>query len=192
MSFTVREQEFAGNAECAEYFGLSASHVAFMRRSGRTDQIGLRTAKVGKWKSKPCRKAGQSVKMRIRVRGMDFEDADTCAAHFGLAVSTIRSAVAAGRADSIGMPFGPAPGTPNPHTEKPITIGPFHFPSRRAAAKFLGIKASYVERAAKGIKGYYWDKVVAIAMEIEAKNRQQNMAREKRALDAALRSGWAA
>lgn len=89
------------------------------------------------------------------------------------------------------MPNGSAPGTPNPHTAKPITIGPFHFPSRRAAAEFLGIRASYVERASKGIKGYYWDKVVAVAMEIEAKSRQQHIARE-RAPDAALRSGWAA
>ncbi len=181
MTFTVRELTFETNEDCARHFGLCASHVAYMRRDGRADRIGLRTAVVGKWKAKPHRTPNPDLRMQVTVRGMNFRDAYAAAAHFGCRPSTVYSALAEGRIDSLGMPNGPRPGTPCAHTSKPISIGPFAFPSRRAAADFLGVRPTYVERAARGIAGYSWEKVVGLAM---AKAAQISRERRKQ-MDAA-------
>lgn len=80
--------------------------------------------------------------MRVSVRGSIYESVAEAAEALGVSASTVRSAIARGTTDTIGMGGGNPRGA-MPHA-KPVTIGPVIFPSMRAASAALGMAANYV------------------------------------------------
>jgi hypothetical protein len=175
-NFSVRGQVFATTMECADYFGLCQGHVRAYLRSGRADMIGIR-------------RTGQE-RMQVVVRGQVFEDVFACAAHFGITTHAVYSQLSMGRPDSIGLGKR-RPGRKG-NRRKPITIGPLSFESYAAASLSLGFCVEYVSRAVRAEQGYSMERVLAAAMALAAKRRQDAMAAAKRRDDAELREALAA
>lgn len=182
----VRGQKFETVAACAAHFGLSKNHVRLFSRLGKLDRLGLKGSN-----GKGGRNPSPETRMRVKVRDMEFRDVYECAAHFGLSVSSVYSALSAGTIDRLGLGArGPFKGSHNPHRSKPVQIGPFKFRSMLDASRQLGLSDSYVRRAINGYSGYHMAKVMDAAMALSAKQiRARAAAIEK----ADRRSGrWAA
>ncbi|HMT45552.1 MAG TPA: hypothetical protein PKE59_00395 [Novosphingobium sp.] len=107
--------------------------------------------------------------MPVRVRGVDFPNARACADHFGIRPQTVYNAVAAGRADMIGLGPGRHNGPRRGGRQETFKIGPLTFESQTKASRALGFSRSYICQALAGRSGFSMDVVVGRAMEVAAR-----------------------
>lgn len=169
----VRGMRFESIAACAAHFGVSKNHVRLFMNRGRLDRLGIRKPGGG-------RRPDPEGRMRVVVRGQEYRDVYECAAALGVKVGTVYAALSEGRMDGLGLGAGPKPGTPNLARSHPIEIGPFKFPSMRAASIALGFSPTYVERARKGEKYYHWERVMAAALRLAAEKESESAERARR------------
>lgn len=165
----VRDMEFATVAECAAHFRVSQNHVRLFSRLGKLDRLGLRP------NGKGGRKADPESRMRVVVRGIEFQDVESCARHFNCSKGAVYSALHNGNIDRLGMGFGPRKGSKNPHRSKPIKLGSLTFESRTAASLALGMNRDYVSRALNGCPGYSMERLMAAAMELTARETRERI-----------------
>ena len=114
--------------------------------------------------------------MRVSIRGQEFPSARAAADHFGVAISTVRWALAAGRIDHVGLGRGSRPRESRAAPKaRPITIGGIRFASLQAASAALGFNPKYLAKALRVGKERARARVAAAALAFVAK-------RENRAL----------
>lgn len=84
----------------------------------------------------------------VRIRGVTYPSGKAAAEALGVASSTIASALARGPAaiERVGLGKGRPKGTSDKggRPKKEFTIGPFKFPSQRAASRALGVNENYI------------------------------------------------
>jgi hypothetical protein len=84
----------------------------------------------------------------VKIRGVTYDSAQQAAQALGVSVSTIYNAQARGPAalERVGLgkgrPVGASARGGKP--SKAFTLGPYSFPSRRAASRALGMSDNYV------------------------------------------------
>lgn len=104
--------------------------------------------------------------LRIRIRGVNYENPQAAAAALGVKTHTIYTAVASGREDFIGLGTSRVKNRVAPCMLKPVNIGPFHWLSHKQAAADLGIHRSTLSKMlGKGRT----DELTALAMRHQAK-----------------------
>lgn len=176
----VRDLEFESDRACAAHFGVTLRHLRNAKANGKLDSIGLGK---GHAKGKTLYRDPDRY-MPVVVRGVRFENAKACAAHFGIKVCTVYSLVSRGRADSIGLGCGSGAGG---NRSIPFTIGGVTYESRRAASLALGLRARYITDALHGKKHASMDVVASRALELSARQTRERQERDRIAIAARLR-----
>lgn len=118
-SVTIRGVTYLNMSAAGRALGVSPNTVRAALRKGTLHRAG--TGRVG---PEP---------MRVRIAGQVFENAADAAAHFGVKVMTVYSAISDGDPDRIARPK-----VYNPWKSQPFKVGPLNFPSMREASRALG------------------------------------------------------
>lgn len=188
--FTVRGQEFASFAACADHFGISEKAVKNAVRNGRAEVIGIPAHKT--------RKRHGPDPMEVRIRGRVFANVNAAAKHFKVTPETIRSAIQRGREDFVGL--GRArkhvkKTGRGAHNAKPVQIGIHSWPSLGQCAAALGVKrTSLCDRIRRGDKQWLAARIMDMLARKEghraALPAQQDEAAKSK-LSASMRTVWA-
>lgn len=78
----------------------------------------------------------------ITIRGVTYQSQTAAAEALGLSKQAITDAIKRGKPDSAGT--GPHKRGGGPAYFKPLTLGGVHYPSRKAAAKALGVEPTQI------------------------------------------------
>lgn len=154
QSIEIRGVTYPDLNAAADALGVHPNTVRAARRNGRLHRVG--TGRVG---TEP---------LPVRIAGQEFESAQAAAAHFGVAVGTVYSAVCDGDPDRIVRPK-----RYNPWKSQPFSIGGLTFPSMREASRALGFKSEeYIAKAIKRGSRRGQERILAAAMAYAARRDQ--------------------
>lgn len=161
----IRGATYATVKEAAEAIGVKPYTVRKAIRNGTLDRVGAGLK-------------GGPVPTPVRIRGVTYPDAKSAAAAVGVSLNAIYNALSEGRIDRVGL-------SPryNGARDMPIAIGPLWFPSRIAASRALGFGDNYVSIASRDRSSSMWQRVIAAAMRLKARQEAEAM----RAAQAAAR-----
>ena len=147
-SVTIRGVIYPSHSAAGRALAVNANTVRAAQRNGTLHRVG--TGRVG---PEP---------MRVLIAGVEFADARAAAAHYGVQVNTVLSAVCDGDPDRIARPR-----RYNPARSQPITIGGLSFPSKSAASRALGFKdREFVAKALKQGSKKGRERILAAAMKL--------------------------
>ena len=111
--------------------------------------------------------------LRVRIRGVDYEDAPAAAAALGVTAQTVYSAIWEGREDYVGLGRCRKQNRPSPRMQKVVEIGPFRWASHNEAAKALGVARSTISSQIREGRIHH---LMALAMQYQAKIEKRKAA----------------
>jgi len=151
-SVTIRGVTYPNLSAAGRALGVSPNTVRAARRKGTLHRVG--TGRVG---PEP---------MRVRIADQVFENASAAAAHFGVKVMTVYSAISENDPERIARPK-----VYNPWKSQPFEVGGLSFPSMREASRALGFKNSeFIAQAIKRGSKKGRERILGAAMRYSDKN----------------------
>jgi hypothetical protein len=141
----IRGRVYPDTRTAAMALGVQPETVRFAIKAGRLHRCGTG--------------ASHPEPLPVRICGLDFAHARDAARHFGVGVSAVYAALAAGDPDRIGRPP-----RYNAAKSQPVTIGPLSFPSMRQASLALGFQGDYVSKVLRSGSVTRWQNLLGAAM----------------------------
>lgn len=117
--------------------------------------------------------------MTVQVRGMIFESVPECAKYFGVHKDRVYSALAKGRADSLGLGVGNYVRTKPPAPRgKPVVLATGTFRSMSEASRDLGMNRDFICQKVKRKGADGWREIYDFALQVAMKRDAERLARE--------------
>jgi len=108
-----------------------------------------------------------SKRMTVQVRGLTFESVPACAKYFGVHRDRVYSALAKGRADSLGLGVGNYVRTKPPAPRgKPVVLATGTFRSMSEASRDLGMNRDYIIQKVKRKGAEGWREIRELALRV--------------------------